>query len=71
MSFGINWKKMSKIFNLKTLLSKFKTNISDFRCFSRIVGGQDAEKGSHPWQAALVFRGRSKPFCGGSLVTTR
>ena len=38
---------------------------------TRIVGGRDADKGSYPWQAALVFRGRSKPFCGGSLVTTR
>lgn len=38
---------------------------------TRIVGGRDADKGSYPWQAALVFRGRTKPFCGGSLVTTR
>ena len=38
---------------------------------TRIVGGQDADKNSFPWQAALVFRGRSSPFCGGSLLTTR
>ena len=53
------------------------SDVSGCRCgvsdtlMTRIVGGREADKASHPWQAALVFRGRTKPFCGGSLVTTR
>ena len=53
------------------------SDVSSCRCgvsdsvMTRIVGGREADKASHPWQAALMFRGRTKPFCGGSLVTTR
>ncbi|XP_035683609.1 serine protease 30-like [Branchiostoma floridae] len=37
---------------------------------ARIVGGQDANEGAWPWQAALFFRrGRHELFlCGGSLI---
>ena len=38
---------------------------------SRIVGGQETVENEYPWQAALVQKGFSSPFCGGTLITTR
>ncbi|XP_066294919.1 complement factor B-like [Branchiostoma lanceolatum] len=37
---------------------------------ARIVGGQDANEGAWPWQAALYFRRGSRELflCGGSLI---
>ena len=37
---------------------------------TRIVGGQEAEPGEFPWQVALVTRGSSRPFCGGTLLSS-
>ena len=36
----------------------------------RIVGGQPASKNEYPWQVALVRYGSSKPFCGGTLISS-
>lgn len=36
---------------------------------SRIVGGQNALKGSWPWQASLHISGRHR--CGGSLINSQ
>ena len=38
---------------------------------SRIVGGQPAVKNEYPWLVALVRTGSSKPFCGGTLLSSR
>ena len=35
-------------------------------CRGRIIGGQEANKGSHPWMAAIWTDGKFK--CGGSLL---
>ena len=36
----------------------------------RIVGGEEAEYGEFPWQAALLRFGASKPFCGGIVLSS-
>merc|ERR1719228_259670 len=38
---------------------------------TRIVGGQETEVHEYPWQVGLVGRGRTIPFCGGSLISER
>ncbi|CAL4190386.1 unnamed protein product, partial [Meganyctiphanes norvegica] len=38
---------------------------------TRIVGGQTTEVNEYPWQVALVSRGSSGVFCGGSLINDR
>merc|ERR1712180_454353 len=38
---------------------------------TRIVGGQTTEVNEYPWQVALVGRGSSSVFCGGSLINDR
>ena len=38
---------------------------------SRIVGGGAVTPYSLPWQVALVRRGSSRPFCGGTLISER
>ena len=37
----------------------------------RIVGGEEADPNSIPWQAALVRRGGTTPFCGGTIICPR
>ena len=37
----------------------------------RIVGGNEANPNSIPWQAALVRRGGTTPFCGGTIICPR
>ena len=37
---------------------------------TRIVGGQPASKNQYPWQVALVSKGSSRLFCGGSLISS-
>ena len=36
---------------------------------ARIVGGEEADPYSIPWQVALVPRKEITPFCGGTIVT--
>ena len=36
-----------------------------------IVGGQATSKNEYPWMVALVKKGSSKPFCEGSLISSR
>ena len=38
---------------------------------TRIVGGEEAQSGEIPWQVALVWRGDRRPFCGGTLLSSR
>jgi len=38
---------------------------------TRIVGGVTTEVNEYPWQVALVGRGSSSVFCGGSLINDR
>jgi len=37
---------------------------------TKIVGGQNAQKNEYPWQVGLVSNWGSKPFCGGSLISS-
>ncbi|KAM8939174.1 ovochymase-2 [Pelodytes ibericus] len=39
----------------------------NFNILSRIVGGQETDKGQHPWAASLKRDG--KHFCGGTIVS--
>lgn len=37
-----------------------------------VIGGQNSAFGSHPWQAALLLKGkRSYSYCGGSLISSQ
>jgi len=38
---------------------------------TRIVGGQPVEKNEYPWLVALVLTGSTRPFCGGTLLSSR
>ena len=38
---------------------------------SRIIGGDIPKVREYPWMAALVYRGGSYPFCGGSIINDR
>jgi len=38
---------------------------------TRIVGGTITEVSEYPWQAGLVSKGGSTPFCGGSVIGDR
>merc|ERR1719341_118674 len=38
---------------------------------NRIVGGQAATKNEYPWLVALVKAGSSRPFCGGTLISSK
>merc|ERR1719431_2417310 len=38
---------------------------------NRIVGGQPAVKNEYPWLVALVPAWSTKPFCGGTLLSSR
>jgi len=38
---------------------------------NRIVGGKPAAKNEYPWQVALVQNGATRPFCGGTLLSSR
>merc|ERR1712179_839490 len=38
---------------------------------TRIVGGETTMVNEYPWQVALVSRGSSSVFCGGSLINDR
>ncbi|XP_013813325.1 ovochymase-2 [Apteryx mantelli] len=42
---------------------------SYFNLFTRIVGGNQVKRGSHPWQVSL--KRRQKHFCGGTLVSAQ
>jgi secreted trypsin-like serine protease len=34
----------------------------------RIVGGSVVELNEYPWQAAIVRKGETEPFCGATLI---
>jgi len=36
----------------------------------RIVGGQPAAKNEYPWQVAFIRTGSTRPFCGGTLISS-
>ena len=38
---------------------------------TRIVGGQPASKNEYPWQVGLVTPSGSRPYCGGSLISSK
>lgn len=38
---------------------------------TRIVGGTITEVSEYPWQAGLVSKGGSRPFCGGTVIGDR
>jgi len=38
---------------------------------NKIVGGVNANKNEFNWQVALTINGGSRPFCGGSLISSR
>ncbi|NXA37643.1 OVCH2 protein, partial [Eudromia elegans] len=42
---------------------------SYFNLFTRIVGGNQVQRGSHPWQISL--KRREKHFCGGTIVSAQ
>ncbi|NWI11820.1 OVCH2 protein, partial [Crypturellus soui] len=42
---------------------------SYFNLFTRIVGGNQVQRGSHPWQVSL--KRREKHFCGGTIVSAQ
>ena len=37
----------------------------------RIVGGSETEVNEYPWMVALYKKGRTYPYCGGSLINTK
>jgi len=37
---------------------------------NRIVGGVETETNEYPWQVALVSSSGSRPFCGGTLISS-
>jgi len=54
------------------------TNAPSGRCVcgqanraTRVVGGETTEVNEYPWQVALVGRGSSQVYCGGSLINDR
>jgi len=54
------------------------TNAPSGRCVcgkanraTRVVGGETTMVNEYPWQVALVSRGSSQVFCGGSLINDR
>jgi len=38
---------------------------------SKIVNGDQTKANEFPWQVALVNKGRSSPFCGGTLLSSK
>jgi len=38
---------------------------------TRVVGGQTTEVNEWPWQAGIVTKGKTTPWCGGSLVNSK
>jgi len=54
---------LSKLDNVGRALDE---NINRWR---RIIGGQNADLGHFPWQAALTSSSNIKIFCGGTLVS--
>jgi len=38
---------------------------------TKIVGGSEAEENEYPWQVGLALSGSSRPFCGGSLISSK
>ena len=37
----------------------------------RIVGGSETEVNEYPWIVALYKKGRTYPYCGGSLINSK
>lgn len=43
-------------------------SIDENNLFGKIMGGEAADPGNFPWQAALSYRGTGV-FCGGTIVS--
>ena len=50
-------------------LSSCKCGVSSVS-INRIVGGEPARKNEFPWQVSLVRKWSSRPFCGGTLLSS-
>lgn len=44
------------------------SQVRDFTSKLRIIGGREANKGTWPWQVALINH-HQVPFCGGTIIT--
>ena len=53
-----------QLFDMQRSLPLHDQNSKSF-----VVNGYDARAGAWPWIASLQFQG--KPFCGGTLITTK
>ncbi|XP_061765406.1 serine protease 27-like [Nerophis ophidion] len=64
---GMEWLNILTLMSLLTANSHAQLDVCGITPVrARIVGGEDAEEGSWPWQASVQFFGSH--FCGGSLI---
>jgi len=49
----------------------FKCGEKNSKLTTFIIGGTETDVNEYPWQVALVFNGRTWPFCGGSIIGDR
>ncbi|XP_061823743.1 transmembrane protease serine 9-like [Nerophis lumbriciformis] len=64
---GMGWLNILTLMSLLTANSHAQLDVCGTTPVrTRIVGGEDAQEGSWPWQASLQFFGRHD--CGGSLI---
>ena len=75
-SFKKDWNEVKRPLS-ETLVPRNLTKNSNCQCgkaeeiLTRIVGGQPASKNEYPWQVGLVTPSGSRPYCGGSLISSK